>query len=110
MNVLEYKDNSGKTPSDYLCDLLDSDVNVIRLAAYVHRAFESKSSLHGKCLGAIRNPYIQIWVHSQTPYHLMYSFFRDRNELCFLHVFNGDNPEEELAEGTRRIRNLYQIF
>lgn len=110
MNVLEYKDDNGKTPSDYLCDLIDNDVNVIRLAAYVHRTCESKSLLHGRCLDAIHDPYIQIWVHSQAGYHLMYSFFRDRDELCFLYFFNSNNPEEELPEGIRRVKKLYRIF
>ena len=33
----QYMDKDGKTPSDYICELLDKGVNVIKLATYIQK-------------------------------------------------------------------------
>ena len=51
---------------------------------------------------------IGIWVRSQGKYRLMYSYYKDRNEICFLLLFKGD-PKSKLTEGIKRVKEFYNI-
>jgi len=103
----QYKDSTGKTPSDYLCELLDKGVDVIKLAIYIQK-IPNEGVLLGKFLHKLKYPSIGIWVYSQGKYNLIYSYFKGRNEVCFLHVFDGD-PRERIPEVINRLKEFYNI-
>ena len=103
----QYKDSTGKTPSDYLCELLDKGVDVIKLAIYIQK-IPNEGVLLGKFLYKLKYPSIGIWVYSQGKYNLIYSYFKGRNEVCFLHVFDGD-PRERIPEVINRLKEFYNI-
>jgi hypothetical protein len=103
----QYKDSTGKTPSDYLCELLEKDVDVIKLATYIQK-IPNEGVLFGKPLSKLKNPSIGIWVYSQGEYHVIYSYFKNRNEVCFLDVFAGD-PKARIPEAINRVKQFYNM-
>ncbi len=104
---LQYKDEKGKTPSDYICELLNSGIDVIKLATYIQQ-IPNEGVLIGTALHKVRKPPIGIWVRRQGKYCLMYSYYKDRNEVCFLQVFKG-GPKTKIAEAITRVKKFYNI-
>ena len=106
----QYKDENSKTPSDYICDFLNDPKNdraALKLATYIQK-IPNEAALFGKCLYTMEQPPIQLWVYSQNPYHLMYSYFPSRKEVCFLYALNGD-PNAALNDAIQRVKNFYSI-
>ena len=105
--VLQYRDAKGKTPSDHLVDLLDSDVDVMQLAADLELLKNGKD-----LLGAYFNPPmtadIRIWAFGPGPYRIMYSCHAKRHELCILLLVNGP-PRLALPQAECRVRQFYQF-
>lgn len=108
-NRVQYQDSLGKTPTDYLCDLLEKgDAKAMRLAAYVS-LFTHYGVLSGRAVHVIKSPPIRIWVRSVGRYHLFYSFFKQRNEVCFLYFLEGNKPDKGLDEAIKRVRQFYRL-
>lgn len=109
-SLVEYKDPaSGKTPTDAiadaLMDLLKTDNQLIRLAAFRNH-LKVEGQLYGRCLTRVKRGDIQIWAYSQGRFHLIYSFYKARNEICLLKFVNGI-PEAELDDVKERLHHFY---
>jgi len=108
--LAEYKDpKSGKTPTDDLADalrdFLDDGLPLIKLAAF-RRYLAAEGQLYGRCLERIQPGNIQVWVYSQGRFHIIYSYYRARNEVCLLKFVNGD-AKNELDDAKERVRRFY---
>lgn len=103
---IQYEDVNHKTPSDYLCELLTNGKNVIKLATYISQ-IPNEGTLRGTALKKLKSPSIGIWVLNQGKYYLYYSFFKARNEVCFLYL--DGNPKKGLSEALNRVKQVYGI-
>lgn len=103
----EYEDEKGKRPSEYICELLEAGIYVMKLATFINQ-IPNEGALSGKALYKTMKPSIGIWVRSQGKYRLMYSYYKDRNEVCFLLLFTG-NPKLKIKEGIKRVKEFYNI-
>ena len=105
----QFKDINGKTPSDYIAELLaQGELKVMRLATYVS-LIPNEGVLIGTPVYKMRSPAIGIWVRSRGRYHLFYSYFKQRNEVCFLYFFQGIKPENRLDEVIDRVKLFYDL-
>ena len=105
---IQYEDVDHKTPSDYLGELLTNGINVMKLATYISQ-IPNEGTLRGTALKKLKSPSIGIWVLSQGKYYLYYSYFKARNEVCFLYLFNDGNPQNGLSEALNRVKQVYGI-
>lgn len=106
----QYKDQNGKVPSDYLIDLLENGGRPSMALVTFVRANPIQFLL-GLKLHTLNSPYIEIWDYSRGKYHLIYSHYPDRKEVCFLYLFESKdgNPQPAISEAERRLKNFYQI-
>jgi len=109
-SLTEYKDpGSGQTPTDDLVDALnsfpDDGRHLIKMAAFM-RSIADEGQLYGRCFEQVQPSGIQIWVYSQGKFHIIYSFYRLRNEICLLKFVNGD-PKLALGDARKRLRLFY---
>jgi hypothetical protein len=104
-----FVDSAGKAVTDYLIDLLKSDIDVVRLATFAQR-ISNEDVLFGECVDAWRppRPRVQLWVYQAGAYGLLYSYREDRNEVLFLELFQGE-PSEHIHEGWRRFKQFYGL-
>jgi len=79
----------------------------MKLAIYINK-IPNAGVLIGTALYKLRKPSIGIWVRSQGKYHLIYSYYKDRNEVCFLLLFKGGR-KSKLPEAIKRVKNFYNI-
>jgi len=63
----------------------------------------------GTPLGKIKSPSIGIWVLSQNRYYLYYSYFKARNEVCFLYLLYSNNPKNGYNEAVNRVKQIYDL-
>jgi hypothetical protein len=103
---IQYRDADGKTPADYLCELLINGIDVMKLATFISQ-IPNEGTLKGSALKKTRTPSIGIWVLSQGKYHLYYSYFKARNEVCFLYLLHGAKPQKGLSEALSRVKQVY---
>ena len=103
---IQYKDADNKTPSDHLSELLTNGINVIKLATYISQ-IPNEGTLRGTALKKLKSPSIGIWVLNQGKYYLYYSYFKARNEVCFLYL--DGHPKKGLSEALNRVKQVYGI-
>ena len=104
----QYMDKDGKTPSDYICELLDKGVNVIKLATYIQK-IPNGGVLVGNPLYKLKRPAIGIWVRYQDKYGLIYSYFKSRNEVCFLQLVESKS-KDHVTTAINRVKEFYGIW
>jgi hypothetical protein len=107
-HAVEFKDKDGLTPSNYLRDLLRADEPVMYLAA-VHQRIKNDRQLYGdECISRTRvqGLDLQFWRVSASDYHLVYSYCRELNEVCFLEVYEGP-PRPPETDGVERAKLFY---
>jgi mRNA-degrading endonuclease RelE of RelBE toxin-antitoxin system len=93
LRVEHYRDASGKEVTDYLMDLIDNGIEEgIRLTTIVLKA-QNEGFLpfwEAPLLITIKTPRIGIYFYRKGNYHLIFSYYKRRNEVCFLDVYDRD--------------------
>ena len=110
----EYRDpQSGKTPTDVLAGILntlprgDDGIQLVRMAAFRNH-LAAEGQLIGECLARMSSGEIRIWVYSRGRFHMLYSFYKARNEVCLLKLVVGAlNREEECTDAKKRLKLFY---
>jgi hypothetical protein len=105
---IQYADADGKTPADCLCELLNGGIDVMKLATFMSQ-IPNEGTLKGTALKKTKSPSIGIWVLSQGKYHLYYSYFKDRNEVCFLYLLHGAKSRSGFSEALDRVKKVYGV-
>lgn len=105
---VQYKDSNGKEPSEYIRDLLLRQINVVKLATYITQ-IPNQGTLLGTFMKNIKTPHIGIWALKNGGYHLYYSYFKHRNEVCFLYLLKGRRSQKSLSEAINRVKQFYNI-
>lgn len=105
---VQFKDGDGKEPSEYIRELLLRQIDVMRLAIFICQ-IPNEGTLLGTPLRKLNKPPVGIWVVSKGRYHLYYSYFKRRNEVCFLYLVKGSATQQELSEAINRVKSFYII-
>jgi hypothetical protein len=118
LRVGHYSDPAGVSVIDELNALLSRGAPVFKLAVYVKQVRSGAGevwltppledyAIHYIAVSGATSD-IQIWVKREGHFGLTYSYWRDREEVQFLEIFNGD-ARHHIAEATARVRKIYGI-
>lgn len=110
--LVEYRDpESGETPKDALANEInrrpDQLRHLVRMAAFTGY-LAADGQLGSRCVARVAPYDIQLWMHSEGKYHLIYSYYPAGQEVCLLKFFAGDY-RQHVDDAKARLKRYYRI-